>query len=157
MVKMHFLSCGYCFLLFILFFNKWISPPPQFFFFFFGGGGGRGGGGETLFPLAERDFLSSENCFLLLCTFFLQIKTVTKTSWNKWSVLSIKWTSLISKSKQCQFGRVLKIPVRELICFTFSELFRYNFTPKRYKGLFTFKTTSKEQNQFKSLTWYVYS
>ena len=40
-------------------------------------------GGKTLFPLAERDFLSNENCFLLFCASFLQLKIVTETSWNK--------------------------------------------------------------------------
>ena len=36
--------------------------------------------GMTLFPLAERDFLSSENCILLFRASFLQVKTVTETS-----------------------------------------------------------------------------
>ena len=35
---------------------------------------------KTLFPLAERDFLSSENCFLLFRASFLQVKTDTETS-----------------------------------------------------------------------------
>ena len=34
----------------------------------------------TLFPLLERDFLSSENRFLLFRGSFLQVKTVTETS-----------------------------------------------------------------------------
>ena len=38
-------------------------------------------GGKTLFLLAERDFLSSENCSLFLFrASFLQAKTVTETS-----------------------------------------------------------------------------
>ena len=37
-------------------------------------------GGKTLLTLAERVFVSSENRFLLLRAFFLQIKTVTETS-----------------------------------------------------------------------------
>ena len=37
-------------------------------------------GGKTLFPLAERNFLSSENVFLLFRASFLQVKTVTETS-----------------------------------------------------------------------------
>ena len=37
-------------------------------------------GGKTLFPLAERDFLFSENCFLFFRASFLQVKTVTETS-----------------------------------------------------------------------------
>ena len=37
-------------------------------------------GGKT-YPLAERDFLSSENCILFLFrASFLQVKTVTETS-----------------------------------------------------------------------------
>ena len=56
-------------------------------------------GEKTLFPLAERDFLSSENCFLLFRTSFLQIKTATETSLNKQYVLSMKWPFLISKLK----------------------------------------------------------
>ena len=40
-------------------------------------------GGRTFFLLAERDFLSSENCFLLFCASFLQVKTVRENSWNK--------------------------------------------------------------------------
>ena len=35
---------------------------------------------KTLFPLTGRDFLSSENCFLLFRASFLQVKTVTETS-----------------------------------------------------------------------------
>ena len=35
---------------------------------------------NTLFQLAERDFLSNENCFLLFLASFLQVKTVTETS-----------------------------------------------------------------------------
>ena len=31
-------------------------------------------------PLAEKDFFSSENSFLLFCASFLQVKTVTETS-----------------------------------------------------------------------------
>ena len=37
-------------------------------------------GGKTLFPSAERDFLSSENCLLIFCASFLQVKTVRETS-----------------------------------------------------------------------------
>ena len=37
-------------------------------------------GGKTLFSLAERNFLSSENVFLLFRASFLQVKTVTETS-----------------------------------------------------------------------------
>ena len=36
--------------------------------------------GKTLFPLADRDFLSSESCFLLFRAFFLEVKTVTQTT-----------------------------------------------------------------------------
>ena len=32
--------------------------------------------------------------------------------------------------KQWQFGRVLKITVEELICFTFFQFFGYSFTHK---------------------------
>ena len=39
--------------------------------------------GKDLFPLAKRDFLSSENCFLLFRASFLDVKTVTEVSWNK--------------------------------------------------------------------------
>ena len=38
---------------------------------------------KTLFPLEERDFMSSENYFLLLYAFFLQVKTAAETSRNK--------------------------------------------------------------------------
>ena len=54
-----------------------ISGYLFLFSFFFEGGGG---GGETLFPPAERDFLSSENCFFLFRASFLQVKTVAETS-----------------------------------------------------------------------------
>ena len=36
--------------------------------------------GKALFQLAERGFLSSENCFLLFRASFLQVKTVAETS-----------------------------------------------------------------------------
>ena len=39
--------------------------------------------GETLFPLVERDFVSSGNCFLLFRASFLQVETVSETSLNK--------------------------------------------------------------------------
>ena len=35
---------------------------------------------ETLFPLVERDSLSSENCFFLFRASFLQVETVTEAS-----------------------------------------------------------------------------
>ena len=34
----------------------------------------------------------------------------------------------IQVKKQFQFDRILKITIKELICFTFSQLFEYNFT-----------------------------
>ena len=37
-------------------------------------------GGKSLFPLAKRDFLSSENYFVLFRASFLQVKTVTEAS-----------------------------------------------------------------------------
>ena len=37
-------------------------------------------GGKTLFPIAEKDLLSSENFFLSFHTSFPQVKTVTETS-----------------------------------------------------------------------------
>ena len=37
-------------------------------------------GGKSLFPLAKRDFLSSEKYFVLFRASFLQVKTVTETS-----------------------------------------------------------------------------
>ena len=38
-------------------------------------------GGKTLFPLAERDFLSNKNCFLFLFrASYLQVKPATETS-----------------------------------------------------------------------------
>ena len=75
MVETHFLSCENRFLLFILFFHQWkqLLKLVQIHFF----------GGKTLFPSAERDFLSSENCLLIFCASFLQVKTVRETSWNK--------------------------------------------------------------------------
>ena len=36
--------------------------------------------GKDLFLLAEGDFLSSKNCFLLFRASFLQVKTATETS-----------------------------------------------------------------------------
>ena len=36
--------------------------------------------GKTLFPLVEKDFLSSGNYFLLFCASFLQVETVSETS-----------------------------------------------------------------------------
>ena len=39
--------------------------------------------GETLFPLVERDFVSSGNCFLLFRASFLQVETISETSLNK--------------------------------------------------------------------------
>ena len=38
---------------------------------------------ETLFRLEVSDFLSTEKCFLLFRASFLQVETVTETSWNK--------------------------------------------------------------------------
>ena len=43
--------------------------------------------GKTLFPLVERDFMSSGNCFLLFRASFLQVESISETSLNKsWSV-----------------------------------------------------------------------
>ena len=39
--------------------------------------------GKTLFPLVERDFLSSGNCFLLFRASFLQVESISETSLNK--------------------------------------------------------------------------
>ena len=39
--------------------------------------------GETLFPLVEKDFVSSGNCFLLFRASFLQVETVSETSLSK--------------------------------------------------------------------------
>ena len=72
MAQAHFLSCGNRFLLFNIFFYKWKPPLKLVETHFFGG--------MTLFPLAEKDFLSSENSFLLFRASFLQVKTVTETS-----------------------------------------------------------------------------
>ena len=38
---------------------------------------------NTLFPLVERDFLSSGNCSLLFSVSFLRVETVNETSWKK--------------------------------------------------------------------------
>ena len=38
--------------------------------------------GNALFPLIGRVFLFSGNCFLLFRASFLEVETVTKTSWN---------------------------------------------------------------------------
>ena len=38
---------------------------------------------ETLFPLVEKDFVSSGNCFLLFRASFLQVETVSETSLSK--------------------------------------------------------------------------
>ena len=48
--------------------------------------------------LGGKTFLSNGNCFLLFRASFLQVKTVTETSWNKQSVLSLKWPFLISNT-----------------------------------------------------------
>ena len=43
--------------------------------------------GKTLFPLVERDFMSSGNCFLLFRASFLQVESISETSLNKsWSL-----------------------------------------------------------------------
>ena len=43
--------------------------------------------GKTLFPLVERDFMSSGNCFLLFRASFLQVESISEFSLNKsWSV-----------------------------------------------------------------------
>ena len=43
--------------------------------------------GKTLFPLVERDFLSSGNCFVLFRASFLQVESISEFSLNKsWSV-----------------------------------------------------------------------
>ena len=47
-------------------------------------------GGKTLLPLAEKDFLPSENCFILFRASFLEVKTVTKSSCKKLPVLFMK-------------------------------------------------------------------
>ena len=70
MMETHFLFRGNRFLLFNLFFLQVetvteISGNPFL-------------GEKTWFPLAERDFRSSENCFLLLRASFLQIKPLLK-------------------------------------------------------------------------------
>ena len=39
--------------------------------------------GKTLFPLVQRDFVSSGNCFILFRVYFLQVGIVTETSLNK--------------------------------------------------------------------------
>ena len=57
-----------------------ISGNPFYIYVFFGFFFGRGGGGENLLPLAEREFLYIENCFLLFRVFFLQVNTITETS-----------------------------------------------------------------------------
>ena len=72
-VETYFLSCGKRFLLFNLFFYKW-KPSLKLV--------------ETNlcgkdFVLVEMDFPPSGNCFLLFRTSFLQVETVTETSWNK--------------------------------------------------------------------------
>ena len=71
MVERHFLSFGNHFLLPNFFLQvetvTEISGNPFL-------------GQTTLFPLAERDFLSNENCFLLCSAFFLQAKTFTEAS-----------------------------------------------------------------------------
>ena len=67
-----FLFCGNRFLLYILFFHQWKQLLKLVEIHFLGG--------KTLFPSAERDFLSSENCLLIFCASFLQVKTVRETS-----------------------------------------------------------------------------
>ena len=74
MVEWHFLPCANHFLLFNLFFLQVetvteISGNPFF-------------EEKTLFPLAKRDFLSSQNCLLILLfrASFLQAETVTETN-----------------------------------------------------------------------------
>ena len=74
MVETHFLPCEKPFS-FNIFFQQVeivteISGNPLFL-------------GKDLFPLVKRDFLSSENCFLLFRASFLDVKTVTEVSWNK--------------------------------------------------------------------------
>ena len=85
MVETHFLSRGNRFFFYVTFFQKVetvteISGNPLYiyiyvllFCFFLWGG-------ENLLPLAEREFLYIENCFLLFRVFFLQVKTITETS-----------------------------------------------------------------------------
>ena len=48
--------------------------------------------GKDFVPV-DRDFLPSENCFLLFRASFLQVETVTETSWKKYSVLFINCCS----------------------------------------------------------------
>ena len=60
------------FLFNLFFFNKWkpsLKLVEAHYFL-----------GKTFFPLAEKEFLSSENCFLLFRALFLQIKSVTEMS-----------------------------------------------------------------------------
>ena len=37
---------------------------------------------KKLFPVVDRDFPSIENCFISFHAFFLQVETITETSWN---------------------------------------------------------------------------
>ena len=75
MVEKHFLSCGNRFLINIFFkkFKPSLKLAETHYIFW----------GKTLLPLAERGFLYIENCFLLFRASFLQVKTITETSWNK--------------------------------------------------------------------------
>ena len=56
-------------------------------------------GGKTLFPLAERNFLSSESCFLLFRASFLEVKSVTQTQMKQVVCIFYKMAFLISKLK----------------------------------------------------------
>ena len=49
--------------------------------------------GKTLFTLVERNFLSSGNYFFLFHASFLQVETVTETSWNIESVHFVNGSS----------------------------------------------------------------
>ena len=68
----------------------------------------------------ERNFPPSGICFLLFSAFFLQVETLTETSWIKQSVLFINVRSSYLNKKQYQFDRDSKITVNQLTFFTLS-------------------------------------
>ena len=133
MAETGFLSRGNHFHLSICSFCKWKSSLKLVQTHFLG---------KIFFSLLQTDFLSSGNCFLLFCAWTVSetkdVHILVETSWNKLSVLFINSCSryLSKTKKQYQYGRVLKITVKNLTCITLCQLFKYNFTFKTTLSVF---------------------
>ena len=119
------LCCGNRFLLFaIFFFYKWKSSLKLVEVHFLG---------EKLYSSSHKRFF----CVVKTVSFYsvhLSCKSRPLLKLVKTSSLTFYEMTVpnIQVKKQCQFGRVLKITVKELICFAFSQQFRYNFTLRLY-------------------------